>query len=147
MTDRYRDRPAVENLYARYVHGIDMPDFAMLEECFTTDAVYEVVGRYREVGRLSIMSKIRERHLSGALHVTANIMITPEAPDRLRGQASFAVVGGTGDVDAFGEYRDLIEKIDGEWLFAHRTVQYKFNRATHDAGASGSASRDHGVES
>lgn len=137
----------VQNLYAQYVHGLDRPDFALLETCFTDDAVYEVDGVYRETGRSSIMRRIRRRHVEGALHLTANIMITAEAPTCLVGTATFVVVGGTGIVDAFGDYRDRIERSGGQWRFAHRRVRYAFNRSANDLADSPAAARSTGVES
>jgi hypothetical protein len=125
------DRLAIEDLFVRYTTSLDRFDVAGIEACFVEDCVLVTPNHGSFHGRASIREwmgpnlSIRDR--GGQFrHVVSNFVIDV-APDGRRAHATcylldYLTIGGVTELLAPGTYDCELERVDGEWLFARRTV-------------------------
>lgn len=142
------DRAAIENLQARYMFALDWQDPEAYAATFTPDgvlvsAIAEAKGR--EAIRAEVV-KMRANDLAAAQpglfafsrrHVITNLVLDVHG-DRATGRAYWA--GYINDnparkpvLESYGHYEDELMKVNGEWLFARRTI---FNELRPDRAAS-----------
>jgi uncharacterized protein (TIGR02246 family) len=131
-------RAAIENLLARYTHGIDYRDPDGFASVFTEDGVLNH-GRGITRGREALREFIRgeaaadkeraaaagEAHLAPPRHVISNILVDLHG-DRANVRA-YWVYYTTGDdgqprVSMYGNCRNEVVKRNGEWLIQRRIV-------------------------
>lgn len=126
------DELAIRNRYASYCFAIDDRDPAAVADCFTLDAVVDVVGRARLEGRKAI-ARVQETP-STKRHFVLNVWI-----QRLEGgsadvRAYFLVVERTGTIAGFGRYDDeLVRERDGEWRWRRRAIAYDWQSDAYSA--------------
>lgn len=119
-------RDEIENVYSRYGHGLDCGDFDLVARSFLPDVVFEVDDAYRATGRDAVLDRVRSRHRQGRTHVTSNILLEPTAGGTVSGRASFVVLSADAEIEACGEYHDVLaQDDDGHWAFASRRITYR----------------------
>ena len=142
------DRAAIENLQARYMFALDWQDPEAYAATFTPDgvlvsAIAEAKGR--EAIRAEVV-KMRANDLAAAQpglfafsrrHAITNLVLDVHG-DRATGRAYWAgYINDNPDrkpvLESYGHYEDELVKVNGEWLFARRTI---FNELRPDRAAS-----------
>jgi hypothetical protein len=125
------DYAEIQQIYARYAHGIDASNRQMLASVFTADAEFVMgskVTKASDFGR----GEMRERAL--ARHVTTSILIEP-TEGGARGTAYVMLVNLQSTPPMFmggGVYEDLVVKTADGWRFKKRTY---FEQSTPPPGA------------
>jgi len=122
------DIVAIEQLAAAYCHLIDAGDGDAFADLFVPTGVFEIVDLVTATGRdeLAQNAAVFPAMLPGVRHLVQNIWITADAanPDRAHMRA-YLVNISVGDKPAFvqtGQYVDALERTDGGWKFATRTL-------------------------
>lgn len=131
----------IRDLIARYNHTGDAEDAGGYAGVFALDGVIEVFG-HRFVGREAIHAWKAGRSLSGApatgplfrRHHVTTTRITLDGPDRASGLVYWIVITQIG-VDHTGFYTDRYVRVDGEWLIAHRQVDFMWRSPGSDVPA------------
>ena len=122
------------NLLGRYITSVESNDFTELGNCFTPDAVIDVLGQGGPVchGRDEAVAAIRARRLATGRdirrHLLSNLTIQKLSPDRFRCQSSLLVVftpiSGDPSVVLTGKYDDIaVRESDGNWRLASRILR------------------------
>lgn len=125
------DKLAIHEVLARSVHGLDERNPAMMEACFTTDAVFELVIKGAPpippfVGRdvvMKLMTDSMNAHTEDRRHVISNIFIESHSADSaavVSTLVAFQAENGKIGVMTSGVYRDRLKKAGGEWRIALR---------------------------
>jgi hypothetical protein len=131
------DRALIENLQARYLFALDFHDPDLYVSTFTPDGILdygtgEVRGReaIREViagmpGNSPAPVDDGLRPAAGRHHIS-NIVLKIDG-DRATGRAYWFHTGNDNPerrttIGGFGHYEDEIVRVNGEWLFAKRTI-------------------------
>jgi uncharacterized protein (TIGR02246 family) len=117
------DIVAIHQLYAEYCHAIDEGDGDAYSACFTPDGTLDsggpaLVGREK----LARFAAGIPKRTPGVRHAVSNIHARGDG-DRAEGRAYFvgySGAGGTPAVFTTGVYRDVLQRVDGAWLFAER---------------------------
>lgn len=130
------DREAIRDCLYRYCRGIDRLDEEALRSAYWPDAT-DRHGAYQGPAAGFIDQALRKLQTAGRMvHMLGNILI------ELRGDAaateSYFVAfqedaaegGGARETLLCGRYVDRLEKRDGEWRIAARTVTYDWVRST-----------------
>lgn len=134
-------RELVRDLYARYNRSGDKGRIDEVAACFAEDGVLEVRNGFEAIGREQIRDALGEiARKNGSLappdgrsgrsvvrHLVASLLFESVGTDRVESSAYYTVF----HVDApdhWGTYRDVLVKVDGEWLFARRTVDVDGSR-------------------
>jgi ketosteroid isomerase-like protein len=131
------DRAAIENLQARYMFALDWQDPEAYAATFAPDGVL-VSAIAQAQGREAIHAevvKMRDNDLKAAQpglfafsrrHVITNVVLEING-ERATGRAYW--IGYINDnpdrkpeLEGYGHYEDELVKLDGEWLFARRTI-------------------------
>ena len=114
---------AIRNRYAAYCFATDDRDPAATADCFTGDAVVEVVGQSRLEGRDTI-ARTQETPSTNR-HLTLNVWVTLRDDALAYGRAYFLILDREGGVIGHGRYRDeLVCCDDGVWRFRSRAIEY-----------------------
>lgn len=114
------DYAEIQQVYARYSHGIDASDSKLLSTVFTADGEFVMGTNVRKWSDLA-QGPAKERAL--ARHVTTSIVIDP-TPDGARGTAFIMLVNLQATPPAFtggGVYEDVLVKTAAGWRFKKRT--------------------------
>lgn len=133
------DRARIENLHARYLFAYDWHDIEGYLATFTEDATLDYGGGILK-GRGAIRAYLTKRRASrDALfavwpagqrtpigrHIISNIVVDIDGK-KARSVAYWTHMvtsrTGFGTVDFFGHYEDDLVKVDGKWLYSHRSV-------------------------
>jgi len=125
------DKLAIHEVLARSVHGLDERNPAMMEACFTTDAVFELVIKGAAeippfVGRdtvMKLMTDSMNAHTEDRRHVISNIFFvahTAGSATVVSTLVAFQAENGKIGVMTSGVYRDQLRKSGGEWRIALR---------------------------
>jgi hypothetical protein len=142
------DRAAIENLQARYMFALDWQDPEGYAATFTPDGV--LVSAIAEAkGREAIRAEVVKMRANDAAaakpglfafsrrHVITNLVLDVHG-DHATGRAYWAgYINDNPDrkpmLESYGHYEDELVKVNGEWLFARRTI---FNELRPDRAAS-----------
>lgn len=112
------DRLAIEELVARYNHATDYGDADARAATFTEDGVFTSGDRVR-TGREEVR---QSPHHPGWQHWTGNYVIKGAGDEAtLTCYLTLYGVSKPRHMRITGVYRDVLRKVDGEWLFASRT--------------------------
>lgn len=140
---RLLDREAICDLLLRYCRGVDRRDPAMLERIYWPDAVDDHV-HVRLSGPDYVAHVLRATADMRTAHHLTNILITFDDPDVARSEAYFlglhempgegAESGSLMFVMLSGRYLDRMERRNGEWRIAYRTLVFDMQQ-TLPAGA------------
>ncbi len=131
--DRLESRFAIQELVSAYCVACDEHDLPRLSALFTEDAIYDSPsGVLRAQGRAAIMEMFtRTFRIRGpGFHWTHDAFIRFDAddPDRASGTiASHAEtsVDGVASLAAM-KYDDTYARVNGEWLFARRSIRFLY---------------------
>ena len=134
---RLLDYEAIRNVKARYCRFLDTKDWDGFLSLFTPDAVFENPQQgLRLVGRRSIGDYYarRARDPRTTRHVSTNLHLVFEAPDRAVGTRLITYYRGDGNGPPFpaqpgsvGEYTEVfVRGDDGQWRFALRRNELIF---------------------
>jgi len=132
------DRLSILDLLARYCRGLDTQRRDEFLGTFWDDGVlYSSLAG----GDFSGHSRIAEWYdrvhgepdfaaFLWGQHRPANVIIDSTGADEAEVWCQFELLtreGGVPRVSAFGEYRDVVTKRDGEWRFSRRTIRLAAN--------------------
>lgn len=127
------DRLEIHELTARYAWSLDTGDEDAFVDCFCRDGelvwdVFESAGRWR--GALALrrfISYFRQRPESaGRQHHVSNLVVTPAATGaRARSYVAVALhcANGPHILHVMGYHEDELQREDGRWLLARRTIR------------------------
>jgi hypothetical protein len=133
----FSDYLQIQNLLHRYAHLMDQADFDAVGQLFAHADVYMPgeAGTFRKdaAGLADLWRRwTRVYPDTGTLrtrHITTNLILEEDGPDRARGRCYVLVVQAT---PAFplqpviaGTYEDEFEKVLGLWRFAERREDFK----------------------
>jgi len=127
------DKLAIYELLARTTFGLDQRDPAMIETCFTEDAIFELEIKGAEEippfrGReaiMKLMSDSMNAHSEDRRHVVSNSFFTTEGDDAasvVSNLVAFHAEHGKIGVMTSGVYRDEVRKSNGLWKIALRRL-------------------------
>lgn len=129
------DRLDITELPARYADALDQLQPERLLEVFTTDAVWEMVGRIRLEGLDAIMEFMGRPDVHPGAHLMTNIYIESVTDDprdggplvRLRSRGIYPV--GPSDPRNptsvfYGRYDDEVVRTAAGWRIRHRRYQH-----------------------
>ncbi len=128
-------RSEIKDCLKRYARGVDRKDWAMVRECFHTDAV-DHHGEFHGT-REQFIAWVDKRHadVPFSMHYLLNCLIEFHTPTYAAVETYFWAVQrreagaseGT-DHEVFGRYVDQFEQRDGVWRIADRKVAYDSTR-------------------
>ncbi len=129
---RIEDRDQIQELIARYAHGLDLPDRDVFTSVWAPDAVYRVDDPFGEtvgVEAIGAAWDTFQQLFPYMYHHTMNVVIDGPNGDEASA-VSFAFITGS---DAEGvawtsscTYHDRFARIDGEWRFTERYDQVNY---------------------
>ncbi len=136
-----QDRQEVTELFARYGWCFDSGDVAGFVALFTPNAIYELDGGRRFVGREQIGAYLAQAASStwfpGRQHHVDQIIMGGDT-SRVQSRSYCTVTqrgpDGTMQLVYLGRYSDSCVKVDGRWLFEERIVR---NWNSEDVRATG----------
>ena len=131
--DRLESRFAIEELVSAYCEACDEHDIPRLGALFAEDAVYgSPSGVLRSVGRDAIVEMfVRAFKVRGpGYHWTHDLVIrfddnNPEAAAGTVASHAETCVNGVSSLAAM-KYDDEYRRIDGQWLFASRSIRFLY---------------------
>jgi ketosteroid isomerase-like protein len=123
------DRIAIHDLVAAYSWRCDTKDFDGISALFAEDGVWDeqVLGAPRCEGREAVhglFHALNDAEIPLAVHMISNERISEGDENSAKGTChlrTYGSVNGT-PLDVIGYYDDAYVKIDGQWLFASRTL-------------------------
>jgi uncharacterized protein (TIGR02246 family) len=123
---------AIRNRYAAYCFATDDRDAAAMADCFTADAVVEVVGQSRLEGRDAI-ARTQETPSTNR-HLVLNLWIAAGDATRANVRAYFVITDAEAKPIGHGRYDDeLVQEDDGAWRFRRRAIAYVWQSADYSA--------------
>ncbi len=136
---RVADRLAIQDLMATYAQGVDRRDWAAVRNTFHPDASDDH-GDYKG-GVDGFIDWVSQRHagIEQSMHFLGNCRIEFATETRAVVETYYFVrqrspgdvllggdrAAGEVDVEIFGRYIDIVEKRDGAWRTARRTVAFE----------------------
>ena len=116
---------AIRNRYAAYCFAADDRDPVAMADCFTEDAVVEIVGQSRLDGRAAIARTQETPSTNRHLALNLWIVACDEAVAHTR--AYVLILDRAGRVIGHGRYRDeLVREDDGAWRWRSRVIAYEW---------------------
>jgi ketosteroid isomerase-like protein len=124
------DRQAASDLLVRYVHALDNRDWAVVEQCFTPDAVFIHPGG-RVEGAAGIVGRAQAalEPLDGSQHLLGSVSVAVDG-DAAQATSYFHAqhvrVGAPGG-DLYviaGTYRDRLRRTAAGWAIFERAQEY-----------------------
>jgi ketosteroid isomerase-like protein len=142
--DDTADRVAIEQLVVEYSYLLDHGRATELAALFTPDAIFDNPNlKLHAVGREAIAAYYARRAVEPRTtrHITTNLRLAFDAPDRARGTRTILYYRGDGAGPPFpaapgsvGEYVELFKRgPDGRWRFASRASTIIFSSAKRQA--------------
>ena len=120
------DKDEIRELLARYCFALDADRFDEMAALFAEDGVWETAFG-TGTGRTGIAGQARSI-LTGEqpkrVHLTTNIVIDLDG-DTATARSNWVVIQNNSAgpvIGSGGVYSDRLAKIDGRWLFKHRTI-------------------------
>lgn len=127
MTLSTEDTLAIQQLYARYNHAIDLGDASGWAGCFTADGTFtSASGNFAGHGQLAAFAEGFSRRIR-ARHWTNNLVLEP-AEDGAAGKC-YLMLLRLGDADTSTSilttaiYEDALVRQDDGWKFKSRNVK------------------------
>ncbi len=113
----------IEQLLARYAHGVDDRRFDDVGRLFAVDARL-VVGRHTFAGRDEIVATLTAAAASSepGKHVCANVDIEVDG-DRATVASDFVMIAADRTVASAGRYTDELARENGRWCFTTRQIR------------------------
>jgi ketosteroid isomerase-like protein len=131
LLDRLLAESDIRNAIASLAQATDSGTPEEYVEHWTSDAVWEVVGRETRSGRDDILAGAQARHEAGLIgpaaqicHIVATSVINVDG-ERATARSSHAVVVKNPEavIGFYGTYDDEFRRESGTWLLAKRTVR------------------------
>ncbi len=133
---RLADRMAILDLMAAYAQGVDRCDWELVRATFHPDAVDDHGNFKGSVDELIDWVRTRHVDVEQSMHFLGNTRIEFADKDRAVAETYFIArqrragnmdaAGGKSDeqvdLEAFCRYVDVVERRDGNWRIARRTV-------------------------
>lgn len=126
------DYIAIQNLLFSYPYLLDAGDFDGVGELFRHATVYSGGSLMAEKDPRAVTAAFRDwviTYTDGTprtRHLLANVIIRPTGPDRAVVSSYVMVFQQTSALPLQpvigGDYRDTVEKVDGEWRFVERQM-------------------------
>ena len=137
VRDEMVDRVAIERLVIEYYYLLDHGRASEIPALFTSDAVFDNPNLgLRAVGHAAIRAYFAQRatELRTTRHISTNLRLVFETPDRASGTRTILYFRGDGGTPPFpaepgsvGEYREVFQRgKDGRWRFAFRQSELLF---------------------
>jgi len=121
---------AIRNRYAAYCFATDDRDVSAMADCFTADAVVEVVGQSLMEGRDAI-ARTQETPSTNR-HLVLNLWLVACDGDRAHARSYFVMMDATGGTIGHGRYDDqLVHEEDGAWRFSRRAIEYTWQSPSY----------------
>lgn len=128
---QFADRFAIRELIDRYSYAVNERDWAVLESCYTEDAVWDVGAplNFRLEGRKAIVEICRtkisaEDFVVQMAHATT---VWLDGENKARAHSAMREMvrskDGAAGKQILATYADDLVKIDGEWRFKMRTFR------------------------
>lgn len=121
------DREDITDLIHRYATSIDTKNWALLESCFTADAVtdYGEIGQWNSAADITAFMTAAHVPMRDTKHMMHNVVVTMDGPDRATAVTYVHTVqvleaDPNGWVDAVGQYDDDLVRTDDGWRIAKR---------------------------
>jgi hypothetical protein len=128
------DKQDIHELFMRYARSFDRTDYDLVVSVFQPDATHNHDGTDRPVSELLEALKNPRRHAVRSLsHLVGNELIELHG-DVAFGESYYLAChrvehdGRDWDWIVGGRYLDRVERRDGEWRIAHRTMVYDWAR-------------------
>ena len=133
----FSDYLQIQNLLHRYAHLMDQADFDGVGQLFAHADVYmpgDAGDFFKDAAGLANLWRKWNRVYpdTGTLrtrHITTNLILEADGPNRARGQCYVLVVQATPTFALqpviAGTYQDKFEKVGGNWRFAERRETFK----------------------
>ncbi len=123
------DTLKIQQLYARYSDAIMRNDPETFGSCWSDDAFWLLLGiEYR--GKDTIIETYKNAVAASdfILHLAFSPLISLNGDKaKVRSQMQEIIhFAGAGAVIIFGNYNDVLHKIDGQWLFAERRISVRY---------------------
>jgi hypothetical protein len=128
MTGVLEDKEDIRDLFTKYCLYIDSGRYEDWVNCFTEDGVFDspILGRWQGKEKLTQFTQ-KYREWTGACqprHCVMNVLISVDGP-QATGECYLLMThaaDGKTELVISGRYEDMIEKVDGQWLFKERKV-------------------------
>ena len=122
------DKDEIRDLLTKYCLYIDSGRYDEWVACFTPDGVFDspILGRWQGPGKLKEFTQTYRTWTGDAQprHCVMNVLIDVDG-SKATGECyllmTHAAEGKT-ELVISGRYEDVIEKVDGKWLFKERRV-------------------------
>jgi len=118
------DKVEIQELSAKYAMAIDNSDLHAWLSTWTEQGIWEgAVGTFAGKDNLPlVLQKLAER-LKGKRHVMTNFVIEGSGDTAIQHCYLLIVDCSKQTPPGVAIYTDKLKKIDGQWLFSHRTVK------------------------
>jgi hypothetical protein len=122
------DRLDILELFANYAWGIDLAEPELVVQCFAEDGYFDHLWQGRVQGHAAIIKNLedlwykRQSWWYGRQHLFNHFRFDAESQTRCRVRSFFQILQfnvdyGNNFVMGIGSRDDVVEKIDGQWLF------------------------------
>jgi hypothetical protein len=122
----------IVDLLSRYAQALDSGRVAEAVGLFTANGVFEAAVGATSTGHVELTKYYSDQwtdpewaYYRGGQHLNVNTLITSTDGDQVAASTDFVYVVPADPaprIAFLGRYEDVIEKVDGLWLFAHRRV-------------------------
>ena len=128
----FEDAYAIEQLYARQAHAIDGGDAPTWAATFVPDGIfdsptYKNSVRGREQLERFARDAIEQVGAGKQRHVVSNLVLAPQSIEAVKTHAYMLITrtdpGASPQLLRSVVVHDVLQRLDGEWLFARRTVE------------------------
>lgn len=118
----------IHERYSKYCFALDGSNADAFVECFTTDGVFNVVGRAEFVGHDAMRGLIAASAEGRPRHHFLNFYVKNVDGNSADSTAYFLLFDQTtGETNAYGHYIDhLVLEDDGQWRFKDRQVHFEW---------------------
>jgi 3-phenylpropionate/cinnamic acid dioxygenase small subunit len=132
------DYAAILSTLARYSTALDQRDWALLDDVFTEDLVYDA-GEWITRSRAEYVERLRP-YLEGCgstQHLLGNYRIEIDGDDAQSAVYVRAFHVGSRELskstyEMFGEYRDQLRRTEAGWRSRHRSLRLHHEMGTRD---------------
>ena len=132
------DKWEIQELVAKYAYAIDHRQAQAWADLFTVDGQFISAGIKRAQGRDELIEYVERAQRTGnqIRHWTCNMLIEGDAESaRLRLYVMAVDVAQTIRPYLMGEYDDQLVKVEGQWKFKVRNVEFCVGKSWLDGGA------------
>lgn len=129
------DKQAITEVLMRYSRAVDRGDEALLRACYHVDAVEDHGGSFLGPASDYIAAILPALHSDRLMtHTVTNVLVELEGPTRARSEcyylsfARYPAAEPPFETLTLARAIDRMEKRDGVWRIARRTLRWEWNR-------------------